>query len=258
MNSIIFEERNIARKLSFNYTNFKIFKIMLKYISFFLLLTTTTVTFSQKLQETRRYNAPSTVKIDGKMLVRFHEAEEVEVVIEAEKVSLENIYTKYSGDELLIRVEPLDIEGGNVVIDVYLPSFSQLEISRGAATNLAKGILKDEAEILVKTGSTLKANIDMKSLKAKVKSGGFIELSGNLEYLEAKVVSGGKLRTDNLDLQETKLAVRSGGFAAITPKSKADLKAILGGEIKLLGSVKTKTVHTMLNGSIRVEDIDTE
>ena len=124
---------------------------MKRLIVLITLISIATITFSQKLQETRRYNAPEKVKIDGKMLIRFHQADEVEVVIETEKVSLEDIYTKYSGDELLIRVEPLDIEGGSVVIDAYLPAFSELTISRGAATHISSNMLKNNGKGTVKS-----------------------------------------------------------------------------------------------------------
>lgn len=231
---------------------------MVKYISFILLLTLSTTSFSQKLQETRRYNAPETIKVDGKMLIRFHPSDEVEIVIETEKVSLEDIYTKYSGDELLIRVEPLDIEGGKVTIDVYMPSFSELSISRGAATHIGNNMLKNNAKVTVKSGATLKADINMDTFAAKVGTGGFLELAGTLDQLDATIYTGAKLRTDSLKLQNAKIKVRSGGFAAINPQLSADLKAITGGEIKLLKPVTKMKVKTFLKGVILQTNPDDE
>lgn len=229
---------------------------MNKTIVFSILMSIATITFSQKLQETRRYNAPETVKIDGKMLVRFHQAEEVEVVIETEKVSLEDIYTKYSGDELLIRVEPLDIEGGSVVIDVYLPAFSELTITRGAATHISSNMLKNNAKVTAKTGATLKADLNIENFTAKIGSGAFLELFGTLKQLDATIYATGKLRTDSLNLQIANIKARSGGFAAINPKESADLKAHTGGEIKLLIPVKKKKINTFMKGVIIQTDID--
>ncbi|MFO7863906.1 MAG: DUF2807 domain-containing protein [Salinivirgaceae bacterium] len=229
---------------------------MMKLISVIVLTALTLVSYSQKYQETRRFDAPTSVKIDGKMLVKFHKAEDVEVVIETEKVDLKDIYTKYSGDELLVRVEPLDIEGGKVTVDLYLPPFATIEISRGAAARIQKELLLQNFEASVSSGATLNLHLDSEHMSAKVASGGFLELFGNLNHLEAKVITGGKLRTDSLTLQTAKLKTRSGGFIAANPKENAELRATFGGEIKLLEPVKTKNVSTFFKGEIIEADLN--
>lgn len=192
---------------------------------------------AQKLQETRRFSTPQKVVIDGKMKLNLHKSNEVEVVINANGVELQDIYTKDKGDELLIRVEPIDIEGGTVVIDLYIPLFKELHLSRGAKTFVPDSFLENYAKISASTGAEIKGNFSKESLEAKSTSGAFIELAGKLKYLEAKVHSGGKIRTDSLNLQSAKLIARSGGFIAATPTEKVKIRACFGGEVKLLKNV---------------------
>lgn len=220
----------------------------MKYLQFALVLFLSTNLFSQTLQETRRFNAPQRVIVDGQMTVNFHLAEEVEVVIESEGVDLQDIYTKYTDEELLIRVEPLDIEGGEVTIDAFVPKLSSLTLHRGAETDILMNIFKEHTELKATSGAEIEAVVKVNSVEAKCTSGAFIELAGEVEYLEAKVHSGGKIRTDSLKLDRAKLIARTGGFIAANPTKEAQVRSTFGGEIKLLEKVVVKS--TTLFGEI--------
>ena len=228
--------------------NQKLMYIIMKQITLLILILINFSVFAQKTQETRRFNAPEKVIVDGKMQINFHLAEDVEVVIESNKVPLKDIYTKYTNEELLIRVEPLDIEGGKVVIDAYLPKFSSLTMSRGAETDIRNDIFKDVVYLTATSGAELETKLSVKSAEAKCTSGAFIELAGKAEYLEAKAHSGGKIRTDSLALKRARLIARTGGFIAATPTEEAQVRSTFGGEIKLLKKAIIKS--TTLFGEI--------
>lgn len=224
----------------------------MKYLTLVIILFLSHSTIAQTIQETRRFNAPDKVIVDGKLKINFHPADEVEVVIESNKVPLKDIYTKYTNDELIIRVEPLDIEGGKVIINAYLPKFSRLTLSRGAETDIRKDIFKDVVYLKATSGAEIDTKLSVTSAEVKATSGAFIELAGKAEYLEAKAHSGGKIRTDSLQLEKAKLIARTGGFIAATPTKEAKVRSTFGGEIKLLKKVIVNS--TTLFGEIYIHE----
>jgi hypothetical protein len=210
---------------------------MLKKLLLSAALLYSAIGFTQKLQETRSFNKPSEIIIDGKMSVKFHEAEDVDIVIETHKVKLEDVYTKYEDNKLLIRVEPLDIDDGKVFIDAYLPPFDKLTMHRGAKTKISQKMFNDDISLVITSGADIRAKVDNNKTIIKATSGSFIELEGKTNKLEAIVSSGANVRTDSLDLKYAHIKCRTGGFIATTPTMEADIRSSLGGTVKLLKKV---------------------
>lgn len=204
-----------------------------------------TIVFSQKLQETRNFDAPKEVVVDGKMTIKFHKSDKVAVVIETDKVKLEDVYTKYENNKLLIRVEPLDIEGGKVLINAYTPAFDKLSLHRGAVTQITQVMFVNDVSLVSTTGADIRANVNNNQTTIKATSGGFIQLEGKVNKLEALVQSGGKVRTDSLHLKYANIKCRTGGFIAATPTIEAKVRSSLGGTIKLVKRVQVISKSTL-------------
>jgi hypothetical protein len=196
------------------------------------------IVFSQKLQETRSFDTPKEVVADGKMMVFFHKSDKVDVVIDAEKVKLEDIYTKYENNKLLIRVEPLDIEGGKVTINVYTPAFEKLALHRGAIAKITQEMFVNDAHLTSTSGADIRAKLNNNQTTIKATSGAFIQLEGKVNKLKALVHSGANVRTDSLELKYAEIKCRTGGFIATNPTMEAKVNASLGGEVKLLKKVR--------------------
>ncbi|PLX20814.1 MAG: hypothetical protein C0599_08505 [Salinivirgaceae bacterium] len=222
-----------------------IFVNMYKTIIISLALLYSVVGYGQKLQETRNFNTPKEVVVDGKMTIKFHKSEDVDIVIETDKVKLEDVYTKYENNKLLIRVEPLDIEDGKVSIDAYLPSFENLTLHRGAKTRISQKMFTNDVTLTATTGADIRAQVQNNKTTIKATSGSFIQLEGKTNKLEAIVHSGAKVRTDSLDLKFAKIKCRTGGFIAVTPTIEANIKSTLGGTVKLLKKVNVISKNTL-------------
>jgi hypothetical protein len=214
---------------------------MFKAILTFALLFISSFGFAQKLQETRSFDTPKEVIVDGKMTIKFHKSDKVDVVIDAEKVKLEDIYTKYEDNKLLIRVEPLDIEDGKVHINAYLPAFHKLSMHRGAEVVISQQMFVDDITLTSTTGADIKAKVDNNKVVLKATSGGFIQLEGKTNKLEALVHSGAMVRTDSLHLKFAEIKCRTGGFIATNPTMEAKIRSTFGGTVKLLKRAKVVT-----------------
>ena len=210
--------------------------------------------YSQKFQETRNFDSPKEVVVDGKMNITFHKSDQVDVVIETDKVKLEDVYTKYEDNKLLIRVEPLDIEGGKVIVNAYLPAFEKLTLHRGAVTKINQELFVNDVSLTATTGADIRAEVDNNQTNIKVTSGAFIQLEGKANKLEALVHSGGNARTDSLDLKYAKIKCRTGGFIAATPTLEANIKSTLGGTVKLLNEVSVISKSSFFGDIIRHEE----
>lgn len=224
---------------------------MIKPILTLTVLLFSTSFFAQKFQETRNFDTPKKVVVDGKMTIKFHKADKVDVVIETEKVNLQDVYTKYEDNELLIRVEPLDIEGGKVFVDAYLPAFEELSLHRGAKTIISQNIFVNDVSLVSTTGADIRARLENNSTTIKATSGAFIQLEGKINKLEALVHSGGNVRTDSLDLKYANIKCRTGGFIATTPTIEANIRSTFGGTVKLLKKVGVITKSSLFGEIIR-------
>ena len=205
------------------------------------------------ITETRKSENFKAISISGGFEVELRQAPEVEVVVEADDNLMEYIETKVRKEELVIRLDDLNVHDAHLKVFIAAPSVNALKTSAGAEI-VVKDMLKSGNVVRLKasSGSQIKTSVDAPEVRADASSAGNIEISGRTRDFYAETSSGSPISAGELLSENTEAGASSGSTAKVHASVKLHAKASSGASISYRGSAVVSK-ETSSGGSVEKE-----
>ena len=205
------------------------------------------------ITETRKAGPFKAVSISGGFEVELRQAPEVEVIVEADDNLMEYIETKVRREELVIRLDDLNVHDAHLKVFIAAPSVNAIKTSAGAEL-VVRDILKSGEAVRLKasSGSQIKTTVDAPEVRADASSAGNIEVSGRTKDFYAESSSGSEINAPDLLSENTEADASSGSTIKVHASVKLRGKASSGASVRYRGAAVVSK-ETSSGGSVEKE-----
>ena len=207
---------------------------------------TTQITFAQVEKNLGDYNS---LKVYDRIPVELIKSNTNKVVITGE---LENeVEAVNKNGELKIKMNPLNLlNGAKVKVKVYYENLYDIQASQGSQISSEEKIESSLLKLSSNEGSSIKLDVDVNKLDAKINSGSEIILKGEAENLTVNANAGGKFYSKTLKAKNATLTTNAGGAIEINVTDLVDAKTRAGGKIDIYGSPGNRNTKSVAGGSV--------
>ena len=203
------------------------------------------------VKQDRRENSFHSVKVAGAFDVYFSQADEQEIIIEADENLLRYIETRVEDGVLRIRTK----SGRNLRptqgMKVYIkaPKYRSLGIA-GSGNLVAETKINSTEKIklsIAGSGDIKLQQIDAPQVDVNISGSGKAEGFGNTRDLDIDVAGSGEVMMKELKAENAKISIAGSGNVWVFASMKLDVRVAGGGDIHYYGN--PPTINSKLAGS---------
>jgi hypothetical protein len=231
-------------------------KVLIALAAFFILTSCTHITGSGNIiTEKRQVGSFEAISAGGAFEVELQQGDVQSVTVESDDNIMPYIETKVSGNELKIsNKRNSNFNNGHYKVFVTVPELNKIECS-GAANVKAKGLLKNNSSITIKTSGAadIVAEVDAPEIIVKASGAGNIKLSGRTKNYTAVSSGSADIKTINLQSENTDVTVSGAGNAHVHASVSLKAEASGAGSIFYTGSARVDQ-RVSGAGSVRREE----
>lgn len=205
-------------------------------------------------QVTRKLSSFDEVSAATGINVVLVESNETKAVIEVQNCEPDEVITKISGDELIVKFENNNFwknsKNRKATVTVHYDALDGISVSSGASISAENPVRSNDLEIDGSSGGRITVEVEAGYLELDVSSGGIVDIQGSAKELDCDVSSGGVIRAYDLQAESVEVDASSGGSVTITANESIVASASSGGSVKYKGDPTRVKIDASISGSI--------
>lgn len=164
-----------------------------------------------------------------------NQLEEAEIHVSG--IPLENVITEVEGRTLKVRLKvSVKNTDATILVKVSYKQLTSLSATTGARIESGRKLTSDIIKMSVSAGGVINAELDAKEVDVSAKAGSEIQLFGKTDKLKASAALGGFVKAYKLIAKSVTASSSGGSYVEVFAMEEANLKASLGGDVKVKGS----------------------
>lgn len=144
-------------------------------------------------------------------------------------------------------------DGDNTFVHVHYTDLNTIDANEGSFVVTNELVKQDQIELRVQEGATIRAGLDLGTLKSRAVTGGILELSGSTDYQDIVVNTGGIVEAQKLKSKHTTVRVKAGGEVEVYANESVDIDIKAGGDVTVFGNPSKVRKKTFAGGRIDIE-----
>lgn len=222
---------------------------MKKYIPFFLLIFTMTLSAQKKEITIPITGNFSEIKVYDKIHADLIPSDENKVVVTG--LDKNKISAEVKNDKLKVQMSIDNLwKETDTNVKIYYNAADIIDGNEGSTLNLKGLIRQEKLKLRVQEGANISGQVNVKDLHIKAVSGGSIAITGRTTSQTVDVKTGGEYQGQELISENTKVTVTAGGSAAVNAKDYCGANVKAGGAIAVYGNPKTLDQKKVFGGKI--------
>ncbi|NBL64557.1 DUF2807 domain-containing protein [Flavobacterium sp. NST-5] len=187
------------------------------------------------VKENRTVEKFTGVDVSSGIIVMIEQAENQEVIVEADDNIKDQIQTKVVNETLEISTSYNSLNNATMIVHVKIPEVSYLNSTSASKINGKSVLISEDLVVETSSGGNIETEIEAHKLRVESSSGSTIEISGKALNADFDSSSGSSIDALNLVANEVKASASSGSSINVKVLKKLKADASSGASIDFFG-----------------------